>query len=226
MNQHPIEYSNIPDTGDGRGKPPPPEPAEPAEEPEESWRFTDSRIANRPDGISTKAVLASLLMMGALGTGGFLLMHSFVRGDQPRKSPEPATAELYAAAVPGAISATPSLIPLPPPPPSPPSFLGSPTATPAAIQTAPPEPTAATTRPPTVLLHVHVYPFPVFAGQLATPVQGAPAANPSASATPSPEGTSGTNPYDEVPEAATSGARRAPVQANGVPSDNPVGSRE
>ena len=222
MNQHPTEYSSIPDAGDGRWKPPPPEPAE---EPEETWRTTDSRIANRRDGLSTKAVLASLLMMGALGTGGFLLMHSFVRGDGPR-SPEQVTAELYAAGVAGAISAPPSLIPPPPPPPSPPFFLESPIPTPAAIRAVPPAPTAAITSPPKVLVHVHVYPFPVFAGQLATPAQGAPSANPLAPPTASPEGTSGTNPYGEVPEATTSGARRALVQANGVPSDDPVGRRE
>ena len=234
MNQHPVEYSNIPDADDRRGTPPPPEPAEePEEEPEEeeSGRSTDSRIVYRPDGISTKAVLASLLVMGALGTGGFLLMHSFlmhsfVRGDQPR-SPEVAMAELHAVAVPGAISPPPSLIPPPPPPPSPPSFLESLTATSALIQTIAQAPAAATARPPKVLPHVHVYPFPVFAGQVATSGQGALSAHPSASSSPPPEGTSGTNnPYDEVPEATTSAARRAPIPANAVPSDDSVGSRE
>jgi hypothetical protein len=134
-------------------------------------------------------------------------------------------AQLRAVTAPDAISRAPSLIPPPPPPPSPPLFVESPTVASAPSQTIPQTPTAATARPPKVLRQLHVYPFPVFARQVATPGQRAPSVYPSPFSSLPREGTSGTNnPYDELPEATA--ARRGPITVNGVPSDDSKGSHE
>jgi hypothetical protein len=239
MIQLPVECLKTPNAEDTRWAPPLPGPTE---QPEDPWSPSESRIADRPDGISTKAVVASLVMLGALGAGSFLLMHSFVFGDS-----------VSVAAVSGALPAQPSMIPPPPAPPSPPSFLESPTANLTPIQPVPSAPPAMVTRLPTVpanltsiqpvpsappstasmatsfpkvLPHVHVYPFPVFGAQGTTPVRGGPSANPSLAASLPPKELSDTNPYDDVPDAKTNAAPRALLHADGVPSDHPVVSRE
>ena len=38
-------------------------------------------VTSHADGLSTRAVLGSLLVLGAIGTGAFLLVHSLVIGD-------------------------------------------------------------------------------------------------------------------------------------------------
>jgi len=233
MHLDPNQYSNINDVDVTS--------PEPTEEPDEAWRPTESRIAYRRDGISTKAVLASLVTMGVLGTGGFLLMHSFIRGDLSEGS-QRAVAELPAATSP------PSLIPPPPPPPSAPSFYMSPTATseripfklPAGAESATPAVAGTAILPvsstrnvvvelaavptPRVLSNVNVYPFPVLARQDVAPAQRSPSAHPSRPATGLDE-SAGTNPYDEAPETTTVAALRGPAQAHGAPGDNLVGSQ-
>lgn len=83
------------------------------------------------------------------------------------------------------------------------------------------------TRAPKVPPHIRIYPFPLFAGLAATPVQGAPSARPPHPAIPPPDETSGTNPCEDMPEGTPpNAALRAPAQVNGIPADNPVGSRE
>ena len=234
MHLNPNEYSNINDVCVPSRAP--------TEEPDEAWRPTDSRIAYRRDGISTKAVLVSLVTMGVLGTGGFLLMHSFISSD-PSEGSGRAMAELPAATSP------PSLIPPPPPPPSPPSFFTSPTATseriasklPAGAESATAgvagtaiSPVSSTLKAavdlaappmPKVLSNVNVYPFPVLARQDVASAQSSPSAYPSPPATPLDE-SAGANPYDEAPETTTLAALRAPPQTHGAPRDNPVGSHE
>ena len=218
----PVECWKTPKTEDTHWAPPRPETTERPEDPSSP---TNSRITNRSDGISTKAVLGSLVMLCALGTGAFLLMHSVVFGDA-RSSTEPAMAEPNVAVVSGALTIQPLIIPPPPPPPSPPSFLESAIANPPSIQPVPSAPPSKATRLPTVLPHVrvHVYPFPVFAGQGTTLARGTPSAD-LATSLPSEE-ISGTNPYNEVPEAKTNAAPRSPLHADDVPSDHPGGSRE
>jgi hypothetical protein len=158
------------------------------------------------DGISTRAVLGSLLVLGAIGTGAFLLVHSLVLGD-PSHIRAPAIVQ---APAPAASSAT--LIPLSPvttvaEPPAIPGFGLSQAATPPVASTTPSPaashstmPIAATMSkqaastfgrippPPMVTPRVHVYPVPVFAPETSGPDHAGRGAQ---------VDTSETNPYDE-----------------------------
>jgi hypothetical protein len=66
---------------------------------EEASTPRDARIAAQPGAISTKAMLASLLSMGAVGAGALFLMHSLMCGDQSG-SQQLGVAELQATAAP------------------------------------------------------------------------------------------------------------------------------
>ena len=76
---------------------------------EEASTPRDARIAAQPGAISTKAMLASLLSMGAVGAGALFLMHSLMGGDQSGSQQLLGVAELQATAAPIATLAPTSL---------------------------------------------------------------------------------------------------------------------
>lgn len=196
--------------------------ARPTDGLEEESTPDDPRIASRPGAISTKAMLASVLSMGAVGAGAFFLLHSLVVGGDKGQSGQLVVAEPQAIAAP---LATPIPIPISSAPPRPPiSTSGNSTATPIAVLESPgtvtPAPRSAPRPKP--LPRVRPYPFPGPSPLAAISVPSAPKAEPQ------PEETSGTNPYDEV-MATTTTTRAAPPtprQAAEVPTEDPYGSRE
>jgi hypothetical protein len=211
MIHHPDEHSwTVPKPRARRSRPLPPHPLEPTEQ------ASRPRGASRPGAVSTKAMLASLLSMGAVGAGALFLMHSAVRGDSP--SQMLGLAELPATAAPVA-----TLTPTSSPPiASPVAASETSTATPVALP-ASPRPPAAT--PPAQLRprrlpRVRLYPFPVPTPPEAMPTQRTLAAQPL------PEETSSTNPYDEAPATATTAAAAAPTPGADIPSDNGFGGRD
>jgi hypothetical protein len=152
--------------------------------------------ASRADAISTKALLASLLIMGVFGAGAAFVVHSLVSGDQSQ-SPKLEVAEKlretagpFATPTPISLAAAlpPTLTPLPTA-----ASLNS-TAIPIANLAST---RAATAAPPSraqpKLLHhvqVHLYPFPVPGPAASTPIRGVGPVQAL------PEEASGTNPYD------------------------------
>ncbi len=107
MVNHPVEHSwMIPRPG-GRPWTPLPQPMNGLEE---ASTPRNARIAAQPGAISTKAMLASLLSMGAVGAGALFLMHSLMCGDQSG-SQQLGVAELQATGAPIATLAPASLTP-------------------------------------------------------------------------------------------------------------------
>jgi hypothetical protein len=137
MNHHPVEHTGSrAETDRSRATPLPPD----LDGPDDSWRPSEVGIPFRPDTLSTKAVLASLAIMGGMGAAGFFLMHSIVIGDD-RRTQSPVVAVVQAAApastLTPALPITNSPSPLPPPP-APPAAPWE--ALPSAASTATPSP--------------------------------------------------------------------------------------
>jgi hypothetical protein len=214
---------------------------QPIDQSEEASSQSETSIVTRPDSVSPRAVLGSLLVMGAFGAGVLLCMHSFVHGDEPQ-SASLGVAELQTTAgptrtwtqPPPPISTsnsipttwTPTSIPPRSPAPARPSNQ---TATAMPIET--PKLTLPAAAAPVVgaqaksLPHVSIYSFAVPTPPATSPMRGTVVAEPP------PEGTAGPNPYDEVPATKPNAgqlrqAPPAPREAADASLDDLFGSRE
>jgi hypothetical protein len=201
--------------------------SEGAEE-EGSWP-SETRIASRPDSISAKAVLGSLLGMGALGAGSLLLMYSLVhRGGSGSVSPgvaepQPTTAQVaILTPIPTPTSTwTPTSFPIPTWTPAAAATANLTSAKPIATPPSSPVPRATKN-------NVHrwiLYPLPVPLPAATVETRGAPAAEPHEAKTPgsSPQATATTMTTSAGPPRQTLATQR---QAANVPDDDLFGSRE
>jgi hypothetical protein len=169
MMNHPIKHSwTVPNPGK-RINPPRAYSRYALPEGTPNWASSpsDVRVAARLGAISTRVLLASLLGMGAIGSGVLFLMHSLTTGD-PSRNELPGTAEVRAPVAPTA-SVTPSsfvLTPIPLVPPGPPSS-GSQASTTTRVAVLAAAPTATFAPPSSPRVKVaprwHMYPVPVFA---------------------------------------------------------------
>jgi hypothetical protein len=170
---------------------------------EHSWT-----AESRPSALSARAIFASLLCMGAVGASALFLMRTETGGHARRQQPELAELRATDAPVVAAISTS----TVGPTSTAAPIETSNSTLRPAASSIPIPVATVALTqsatsapphRPrPKSVPRVHVYPFPV-----PDPSTAIREPAPELSA----EGTSGTNPYDEVPTTLTTKAAPATI---------------
>jgi hypothetical protein len=204
----------------------------PIDESEEASSQGETSIVTRPDSVSPKAVLGSLLVMGALGAGVLLCMHSLVHGGEPQ-SASLGVAELQTTAgptltwtqPPPPISTSTSIPPRSPAParPSNQTAPAMPIETPKSMLPAAAAQVAGAQAKS--LPHVSIYPFPVPTPAATSPIGVTVVTEPP------PEGTAGPNPYDGVPATKPSAgqlrqASPAPREAADASLDDLFGSRE